>query len=71
MTHYDYTNQAWLKDGVYLDCGHRDACSCFGRLHAGQHPTYSVEAEISERIEEEAKLRRDPAFLAFVRGFGQ
>ena len=21
---FDYTNQAWIKDGVYVDCGHPD-----------------------------------------------
>jgi len=35
---YDYTNQAWIKDGKYVACGHPETmqCECFGRLHAGE-----------------------------------
>ncbi|MGB6499419.1 MAG: hypothetical protein WBF09_20650 [Candidatus Acidiferrum sp.] len=35
---YDYTRQAWVKDGVYLRCGHPESmqCGCYGREHAGQ-----------------------------------
>ncbi len=42
---YDYTNQAWIVDGVYDDCGHPQAmtqdgsCRCYGRLHAGEQAT--------------------------------
>ena len=40
MTVYDYTNQAWIVNGVYARCGHPEAmnCGCFGRLHAGETP---------------------------------
>lgn len=49
MYQYDYANQAWTLDGVYLPCNHPQAgtvlvdgdiwagCSCFGTLHAGQY----------------------------------
>ena len=35
---YDYDNQAWVRDGVYVACGHPQAmgCKCYGRLHAGE-----------------------------------
>ena len=38
---YDYTNQAWVMDGRYQDCGHAETfnCSCFGRKHKGQEVT--------------------------------
>jgi hypothetical protein len=41
---YDYKNQAWVKDGVYQDCGHpyqisgmmyNRPCGCFGRRNKG------------------------------------
>lgn len=50
---YDYTNQAYVKDGIYLDCNHPQAgemtvlgevfegCDCFGREHAGE-PAHAV-----------------------------
>jgi len=35
---YDYTRQAWVKDGVYVRCGHPESlnCACYGREHAGE-----------------------------------
>lgn len=35
---YDYKNQAWVKDGRYVECGHlpSKACKCFGRIHEGE-----------------------------------
>jgi hypothetical protein len=38
VTRYDYTNQAWLVDGLYTDCSHPPSmrCRCFGRLHLGE-----------------------------------
>ncbi len=38
MSHYDYINQAWVKDGRYIACGHTEsmACGCYGRIHAGK-----------------------------------
>ena len=35
---YDYTNQAWYKNGAYIRCGHPDTmnCECYGKLHEGQ-----------------------------------
>jgi hypothetical protein len=37
-SHFDYVNQAWTVDGLYVACGHpaSDPCGCFGKLHAGQ-----------------------------------
>jgi hypothetical protein len=35
---YDSTCQAWVKDGVYIRCGHPESmkCGCYGREHAGE-----------------------------------
>lgn len=46
---YDYINQAWVEDGVYVDCGHPqpgehmpemgrafNGCNCYGRKHQGE-----------------------------------
>jgi hypothetical protein len=34
---FDYQNQAWVKDGRYVRCGHPEAmnCGCFGKRFAG------------------------------------
>ena len=38
MLRFDYTTQAWIRDGKYIDCGHPKAmiCGCFGRVHKGE-----------------------------------
>ncbi len=42
ITQYDYTNQAWIVDGLYQDCGGSDRdpwevkCGCHGCKHAGE-----------------------------------
>lgn len=40
---YDYTNQAWLRDGVYQKCGHLECRyikmyekECYGSKHEGE-----------------------------------
>lgn len=35
---YDYINQAWVMDGVYVRCGHPEAmdCGCYGKEHEGE-----------------------------------
>ena len=35
---YDYENQAWYQNGVYVRCGHPGSmdCECYGKLHEGQ-----------------------------------
>jgi hypothetical protein len=39
---YDYENQAWVKNGVYVACNHPESmdCGCFGRNHAGEPYKY-------------------------------
>ena len=39
---YDYENQAWVKDGLYVNCGHPETmvCNCFGRRFAGVSFSY-------------------------------
>lgn len=38
---YDYTNQAWVRRGLYVQCGHPKTmdCFCYGRAHAGESCT--------------------------------
>ena len=54
-TLFDYTNQAWTVDGVYMDCGHpKDLvppfpCSCYGRAHAGEPVSAQVIAAMDGR----------------------
>jgi hypothetical protein len=35
---YDYDNQAWVKDGKYVRCGHpaNMNCNCYGKTHEGE-----------------------------------
>lgn len=41
---YDYTNQAWVRDGKYVDCGHPKTmdCRCYGRDHEGEDTAKGV-----------------------------
>jgi hypothetical protein len=51
---YDYTNQAWVLDGVYVRCGHPEVgdvlpegtvwtgCTCYGLEHEGEPPTVNA-----------------------------
>lgn len=43
---YDYDRQAWVIDGLYVDCAHPEdmLCGCYGRAHAGE-PAPGVVAE--------------------------
>jgi hypothetical protein len=38
---YDYDNQAWVRNGRYVRCGHPGAmdCGCYGRKHQGEATT--------------------------------
>lgn len=48
---FDYANQAWVRDGVYVKCDHVNLCTCYGRLHQGEKPApetrekYGIAAE--------------------------
>ena len=42
---FDYARQAWVIGGRYVRCGHTRACTCYGRLHAGER--FSVAGEPS------------------------
>ena len=35
---YDYKNQAWIKNGLYVRCGHLESndCKCYGKKHEGE-----------------------------------
>ena len=38
MDGYDYENQAWVKRGRYIRCGHPEGmdCNCYGKLHEAE-----------------------------------
>jgi len=42
---FDYANQAWVRDGKYMRCGHPAAmeCGCYGKAHEGEPVKVSVE----------------------------
>lgn len=35
---FDYTNQAWVFEGLYETCGHPEDmdCKCYGKEHKGE-----------------------------------
>ena len=33
---FDYDNQAWIVNGLYVRCGHQGPCQCYGREHEGE-----------------------------------
>ena len=33
---FDYVNQAWIKRGRYVRCGHVAPCPCYGKAHEGE-----------------------------------
>lgn len=44
---FDYKNQAWVENGVYVRCGHPESmeCGCFGRAHAGELVNHQQDSE--------------------------
>jgi len=45
---FDYANQAWIRWGVYIRCGHGEYCVvCFGRLHEGEEPAPNARIQYS------------------------
>lgn len=49
---FDYMHQAWVKDGLYVRCGHPETmdCRCYGKMHEGEHAPTSNE-EIAAELE--------------------
>lgn len=35
---YDYKNQSWVKNGMYVECNHPESmqCNCYGKIHKGE-----------------------------------
>lgn len=70
---YDYDRQAWVKDGLYVRCGHPEAmnCGCYGRLHAGE-PAPARTAPLKVVLERKGKraiaLFRADDFAQSLRG---
>jgi Ser-tRNA(Ala) deacylase AlaX len=56
MLGFDYDNQAWVRDGRYVDCGHLDECSCYGTLHVDELATVEVMDTIARQQAEAAAL---------------
>ncbi len=56
VKYYDYENQAWVADGVYVRCGHLDRfdCKCYGRIHEGE-----IAKGVAVGVEIEKKPRFD------------
>ena len=46
---FDYENQAWVINGLYIRCGHPESmnCGCYGREHQGE--AVSIEAAANVR----------------------
>lgn len=46
-TTFDYKNQAWVRDGKYVRCGHPALmnCGCYGRLHAGEPIAHTQDSD--------------------------
>jgi len=44
---FDYKNQAWVENGVYVRCGHPESmeCGCFGRAHAGEPVNHQQDSD--------------------------
>jgi len=49
---YDYTNQAWVLDGVYKECGLPQTmdCSCYGCINQGEQPAPENKDRIQEMV---------------------
>jgi len=60
---FDYTNQAWLRDGRYQDCMHPSSmdCGCYGRKYEG----LTVE-QVAEVKSADAELSTEHAAIAVV-----
>lgn len=33
---FDYENQAWIENGLYIPCAHAVPCDCYGTVNAGK-----------------------------------
>lgn len=51
-TWYDYTNQAWVRDGIYVACGHPTwfICYCYGKMHQGEKADPSLRPDYENPI---------------------
>lgn len=46
---FDYDNQAWVRNGHYIRCGHPTnmKCGCFGLVHDGELISEAVAIRVS------------------------
>lgn len=63
VTGFDYQHQAWVKDGLYIRCGHPESmpCGCYGRSHEGEGISPQVAVAIESRNQEYSRFA-DPAY---------
>ena len=56
---FDYKNQAWVENGVYVRCGHPESmeCGCFGRAHAGELVNHQQDSDCDVDVYGELGIR--------------
>ena len=42
---YDYEKQVWIVNGKYEDCGHKENCKCYGRIHKNENAVLTDHCE--------------------------
>lgn len=63
---YDYTKQAWVRGGRYVNCGHIDPfCGCYGRIHQGELASEAVLRDQLKALEAE---RAEAEYRFWMRG---
>ena len=74
---FDYKNQAWVENGVYVRCGHPELmeCGCFGRIHAGEPVNHQQDSDCDVDVYGECVLcgvlHGDPCAFCGGKGFHQ
>ncbi len=54
---FDYANQAWVQNGIYVDCNHPtqwESC-CYGRVHKGERCSHGVLVARASLVKAEAR----------------
>ena len=74
---FDYKNQAWVENGVYVRCGHPESmeCGCFGRAHAGELVNHQQDSDCDVDVYGECVLcgvlHGEPCPVCGGKGFHQ
>jgi hypothetical protein len=67
---FDYTHQAWVKDGFYVRCGHPESmnCGCHGRIHADEACSHRFIDDIENyRVPSRAKTQSQSSLVEVQR----